>query len=172
MRVTAAETTGADRRRGVAGAGFDEVFQEERPGLVRLAFLMTGSSAAAEELVQDAFLGLLRASASGEVVENAAAFLRVVLIRRCSTWRSRRSTEASKLELLGEPGPVGEPVVDETWDALARLRPERRTALVLRYYADLPFNDIAEMLGVPSATVRTRVHRGLADLRRELSDDR
>jgi RNA polymerase sigma factor (sigma-70 family) len=156
----------------VAEARFDEVFRAERPGLVRLAFLLTGSATAAEELVQDAFLGLHRASSSGEVVENPAAFLRVVVVRRCSTWRTRRSTEASKLELLGEPGPVGEPVIDETWEALARVRPERRTALVLRYYADLPFEDIGQMLGVPPATVRTRVHRGLADLRKELSDDR
>lgn len=171
MQAATEETT-IDQQRAPADAEFDAVFTEERPGLVRLAFLLTGSAATAEELVQDAFIGLHQASRGGEVIRNPAAFLRVVLVRRCSSWRRRRSTEASKLAMLEEPGPVGEPEVDETWDALSRLRPERRIALVLRYYADLEFSAIAEILGVPSATVRTRVHRGLADLRRELPDGR
>jgi RNA polymerase sigma-70 factor, ECF subfamily len=48
------------------------------------------------------------------------------------------------------------------------VRAERRAVLVLRYYDDLPVRDIAALVGCPEATVRTRLHRGLADLRKEL----
>jgi RNA polymerase sigma factor (sigma-70 family) len=76
--------------------------------------------------------------------------------------------EADRLARVGEPGPTGLGEIDTTWDALRSLRPERRAVLVLRYYEDLSHADIAELLGCPVATVRTRLHRGLADLRKEL----
>jgi len=57
---------------------------------------------------------------------------------------------------------------DELWDALQRLDERRRTAVVLRYYADLPDDDIAGILGCRRATVRTLIHRALRDLRREM----
>jgi RNA polymerase sigma factor (sigma-70 family) len=61
-----------------------------------------------------------------------------------------------------------EHVVDEMWLALLRLSPERRAVLVLRFYEDLPHAEIARIVGCPVATVRTRVRRALADLRKEL----
>jgi RNA polymerase sigma factor (sigma-70 family) len=54
------------------------------------------------------------------------------------------------------------------WDAIERLRPDRRTVVVLRYWADLPHAEIAEVLRCPVATVRTRLHRALSDLRTEV----
>ncbi len=49
------------------------------------------------------------------------------------------------------------------------LRPERRAVVVLRYWADLPHGETAEILDCPIATVRTRLHRVLADLRKEVN---
>ena len=62
----------------------------------------------------------------------------------------------------------GEHHIDETWDAIQRLPPERRAVLVLRFYEDLAHEEIAQLLGCPVVTVRTRVHRALADLRKEV----
>jgi RNA polymerase sigma factor (sigma-70 family) len=54
------------------------------------------------------------------------------------------------------------------WDAVERLPPTRRAVVVLRYWADLPHAEIADILGCPVATVRSRLHRALADLRKEV----
>jgi RNA polymerase sigma factor (sigma-70 family) len=144
---------------------FDDVYERERAGLTRLAFLIVGSTAVAEELVQDAFAVLL---VNIDHVENPGGFVRTTLVRRCSTWRRRQRMEAERLQRMDDPPPTGDHVVDETWDALRRLRPDRRAVLVLRYYADLTHEEAAAVLGIKPATARTRAHRGLADLRKEL----
>lgn len=144
---------------------FETVYRDARAGMVHVAFLIVGSQAVAEELVQEAFVRLHR---HFDRVDNPGGFLRTTVVRLCLTWRTRADTEARGLTLLGEPGPIGEPELDTTWDALATLRPERRAVLVLRYYADMTPNEIADVLGCPAVTVRTRLHRGLADLRKVL----
>ena len=57
---------------------------------------------------------------------------------------------------------------DELWDALGRLDERRRAAIVLRFYADVPVAEIAEILDCRPVTVRTSIHRGLQQLRREI----
>jgi DNA-directed RNA polymerase specialized sigma24 family protein len=89
-------------------------------------------------------------------------------VRLAISWRRRATTESARLAVVGEPGPIGTPELDETWAALAALAPERRAALVLRFYEDLDFAAIAALMGCRVGTARTRVHRGLADLRKEL----
>jgi len=132
---------------------------------VRVAYLAIGSHAVAEELVQEAFV---RLHIHFDRVENPAGFLRTTLVRLCLTWHKRRAMEVQRLAARGEPDQTGEPAVDATWEALARIQPERRLVLVLRYYEDLSHKDIARLIGCPVATVRSRVRRGLADLRKEL----
>ena len=56
--------------------------------------------------------------------------------------------------------------------ALARLEPEHQVALVLRYWLDLPVDAIADRLGVPAGTVKSRIHNGLRRLRTILDDGR
>jgi RNA polymerase sigma factor (sigma-70 family) len=146
-------------------SSFDDVYLDEFQGMVRLAYLIVRSRAIAEELVQEAFVRL-HADFAG--IGNPGGFLRVALVRLCLTWKRRAVLESAYLDSIAEPGPTGEPVIDETWDVLARLSSERRTAIVLRFYADLSHDQIAGVTGWRVATVRTRVHRGLLDLRKEL----
>jgi DNA-directed RNA polymerase specialized sigma24 family protein len=145
---------------------FDEVFAAERAPMVRVAFLIVGSQAVAEEIVQDAFAGLY---ARFDDIDNAAAYVRTAVVRGAVTWKKRRPMETDRVARITEPGPIGIGEIDTTWDALRALRPERRAVLVLGYYEDLSHAQIAELLGCPVATVRTRLHRGLNDLRKELA---
>jgi RNA polymerase sigma factor (sigma-70 family) len=150
----------------VSGRGsFNEVFAAERGPMVRVAFLIVGSQAIAEEIAQDAFAGLY---AHFDEVDNAMAYVRTAVVRGAVSWRKRRAMETDRLARITEPGPTGIGDVDTTWDALRALRPERRAVLVLRFYEDLSHAQIAELLGCAVATVRTRLHRGLSDLRKEL----
>jgi RNA polymerase sigma factor (sigma-70 family) len=146
-------------------ASFEEVYRASHARMAQLAYVLVGSRAVGDELVHDAFARLYERF---DQVDNPGGFLRVTLVNLCSTARSRRQMEVERVARLPEPPEVGVPELDETWSALSRLRPERRTVLVLRFYEDLTHGEIAELLGCPEATVRTRLHRGLADLRKEI----
>ena len=146
------------------------LYREHGPALVRLAFLLTGDNAEAQDLVHDAFIqvaGKLDQQARGEVlpIDNVPGYLRRTVVNVCHGWHRRAATRARH-----EP-PVAEPVVlapehDEIWTALADLPVQRRTALVLRFYEDLSFDDVASVMGVRPSTARSLVRRGLASLRK------
>jgi RNA polymerase sigma factor (sigma-70 family) len=150
-----------------AGAGVDEftlVYRAERNRLRRVAYLMTGQSAVAEELVHDAFVRLHQRWATVDV---PAAYLRTTLVRLCLAWRGRTARGHAR-----EPRTVDQvelPEVDETWEQLATLPRDQRVALVLRCYEDLPVDEIARVMGCRPATARTRIHRALAKLREEMT---
>jgi RNA polymerase sigma factor (sigma-70 family) len=149
----------------VMRASFEEVYRSLRPSLIRVAFLIVGSSGEAEELVQEAFVHLHRRF---ETVDTPDAYVRVVLVRSCVRSNQRRAMESERLARVSALDRSPEYEVDEMWLALQRLSPQRRAVLVLRFYEDLPHAEIARLVGCPVATVRTRVRRALADLRKEL----
>lgn len=150
----------------LTGAGsFDAVFAAERAPMVRVAFLIVGSQAVAEEIVQDAFAGLF---VHFDAVDNAIGYVRTAVVRGAVNWKKRHAIEADRLARINGPGATHIAEIDATWDALRAVRPERRAVLVLRFYEDLSHAQIAELLGCPVTTVRTRLHRGLSDLRKEL----
>ena len=142
---------------------FDLLYQRERAGLVRLAFLLTGSQTAAEDLVQDVFL---RAASRLEAVDEPVAYLRRSVTNACWSWHRRRRRED---RLPPERAAIVAGTSDiEMWDALARLSVKRRNVLVLRYYLDLPEAEVATLLGCRVGTVKSATHRALQDLRRVL----
>jgi RNA polymerase sigma factor (sigma-70 family) len=149
----------------LAPAPFDAVFLAHRSHVVHTAYLIVGSLSVAEEIAQEAFIRLL---AHFDEVANPGGFLRTAVVRLCLTWRDRAAMERSRLELVDVSAPTGEPEIDTMWDALAGLRPERRAAIVLRFYEDLSYDEIAKIMGCHTATARTRTHRAVADLRKEL----
>jgi RNA polymerase sigma factor (sigma-70 family) len=150
------------------GGTFEGVYASEFPSIARLAYLLVGSQAVAEELAQDAFLRLFERF---DAVDNPPGFLRTVVVRLALTWLSRADMEKARLAAVGVAQPAVEPPeVDEMWQALGRLSPSRRTVLVLRFYEQLRHGEIAALLGCSAATVRSRTRRALEDLRRELGE--
>jgi len=145
---------------------FDAVYERQLDRTVRLAYLLVRSQAVAEELAQEAFLRLYE---HFEAVYNPPAFLRTTVVRLAITWQRRHRMEQHRLTVVGADRCTGaEPELDEAWAALGRLTAERRNVLVLRYYADLAYESIGELLGCSAATARSRARRALADLREEL----
>ena len=155
----------ADRRAGAPEADVARVYAEHRTRLVRLAYLMTGHRQAAEEIVHDAFA---RTHERWADIDDPAAYLRTTVANLCQTWRRRAVLERERTPAAPE-GHVAPPEVDETWALLARLPQDQRVALVLRYYEDLPVDEVARIVGCAPATVRTRAHRALHRLRREMT---
>ena len=134
--------------------------------MVRLGWLLLGSQAAAEDVVHDAFLAVHQ---RWETVDDPGAYLRATVVNMAMRTHRRRAGERAALTAIGEPPPTGDPTVDSMWDAVGRLRPDRRAVVVLRYWADLPHGEIARILGCATPTVRTRLHRALSDLRKEIT---
>jgi RNA polymerase sigma-70 factor (sigma-E family) len=142
---------------------FDDVFAGEYDRMVRLAFLLVDSNALAEEIVQDAFVRLHQRWAT---TANPGGYLRTSVVNGArSTLRRRRLERAVRSRGDDRPDRVVELQADELTDALRRLSPSRRAAVVLRYYEDLSEAEIAATLGVRPGTVKSMVHRALAELR-------
>ncbi len=137
---------------------------------VRLAHLLVADRAVAEELVQDAFVRLL--PRIGEL-EDPAAYLRATVVNLCRD-AGRRATRGRALR-RDRPSHVEPPTIPATstavWAALQGLPERQRIAVCLRFYDDLPDDEIARVLDVKEATVRSLVHRGLATLKEAVPRD-
>ena len=130
------------------------------PDAVRLAQLLTGSAAAAEDVAQDAFIGLHR---RWEVVDNPDGYVRTSVVNGARS-HGRRAGRRARALPIDRPAD-GVPRIDETWALLHELPERQRAALVLRYYEDLPLAEIATILDCRVGTVKSAIHRGLARLR-------
>ena len=134
---------------------------ERYEGLVRLGYLLTGSRSDGEDLAQTAFASLAK---SWNEVRSPRAYLRQAVVNRAADLHRRAGRELpARPEVL-----VGEPIVDETWDAVQKLSETQRTVVVLRFYEDLPLVDIAAVLGRAESTVRSDLRRALLRLRKDL----
>lgn len=158
-----------DRETGVWPSGFEAFYAEHYVGMLRMARLVTTRVHLAEEVVQDSFIELAR---RWEDVVKPEAYLRSMVINRGRT-RARRAAREQPGPGAEETLPVQEaeapPELAAVWMAMQRLSPRRRAALVLRYYEDLPDDEIAETLGCRQATVRSLIHRGLSQLQEAMT---
>lgn len=138
------------------------LYADHRASMTRLAHAITGSNAVAQEVVQDAFL---RMSGARDVRE-PVAYLRTVVVNLSRTALRRG---ARTVTLPHEPVALDPPELDELWQRVQRLPEKYRTALALRFYADMSEAQMAEAMGVRPGTVKSLVSRGLELLRKELS---
>jgi len=151
---------GPDTEPPLAGS-FEEVYRASYARMVRAAHLLTGSNETAEEVVQDAFMHLYPRF---DTVDDPAGYLYRSVVNGCWAGHRRRRV-FERLRPASRPSEVGPPEIDETWTALRRLPPRRRAVIVLRFYADLPIADIAQVLDCPPGTVKSLLHRSLAQLK-------
>ncbi|HET92368.1 MAG TPA: sigma-70 family RNA polymerase sigma factor [Chloroflexi bacterium] len=147
----------------------------------RLAYLMLQNECDAEEVVQDTFVYLFRSLHHYDAERGSFwAWLRVALVSRCRNKRRRRQFALVSLERLEAAGrglsdarkatnPAavleGQGVRQAIWEALQRVTPGARDALILRYYGGLSYAEIAEVLGCSRDAARSRVSHGKVQLR-------
>jgi len=147
-----------------------DAYVRSAPGGIRLAYLLTGDRAAAEDLVQEAFVRFVSRFRFLRYPNDFEPYLRRTIVNLSKNHFRRRAVERAYLEHEGRRAEEvsTDPDVatsDALRSALLRLPLRQRTALVLRYYEDLPDATIAELLGCRPATVRSLVARGLETLR-------
>lgn len=140
----------------------EALFLVEYAGMVRLAYTLVGSNAEAEDLVQDSFVEVSRRL---DEIDKPGAYLRTTVVSRCrSALRRRRVMNQHQ----PEPPRSLTSGAGDLWDVLGRLPEDQRIAVVLRYYGGYRSSDMAKILDMPGATVRSHLRRGLAALRKEL----
>ncbi|MEP7201010.1 MAG: sigma factor-like helix-turn-helix DNA-binding protein [Ilumatobacteraceae bacterium] len=142
-----------------AWAGSEAVYASAYRDLLRVAFVLTGSAAAAEDAVHDVFA---KVGPRIDRLIEPAAYLRVAVVNRCRSLHRRTVAAPTSDRAIGAVMDVG---LVELRDALMALPIRQRSAIVLRYVCDLPEDEIAASLKCRRSTVRTLVRRGLAELR-------
>ena len=152
-------------------ADFDSWVAARGPALMRLGYVLTGNAADAEDVVQDALSrALARWSRISEVADPDAYVRRMVVNAHVSWWRRfrRRESPVASVRDSAVTERVAPEERDRLWRACLALPADQRTAVVLRFYEDLEYAEIADLTGVREGSVRSRVSRGIAALRAEL----
>jgi len=154
-----------------------DLYRQHAVALVRLALLLVGDQASAEDVVQEAFLGLYKNWSGLNDYSRLLGYLRVAVVNG-SRGVLRARKRAWLMPTRHEP-PVwsAEAAAMATEDrrtvlaAMARLPGRQREVLVLRYYAELADNEIASVLGVSRGTVASTASRALDALGRQVKEE-
>lgn len=142
-----------------------------------LAWHLLGHAADAEDACQEALLAAWSAWPRLRDPARFDAWFDRILVNSCIE-HLRRQSRHPQAALPDDPDVPDRDAIAGSADrdaiqrALGRLSPEHRAAVVLRFWADLSTDAIAERLGVPAGTVRSRLHYALDALRAELGSDR
>ncbi|MEV5965923.1 SigE family RNA polymerase sigma factor [Kribbella sp. NPDC051952] len=149
--------------------GFAELLAGRGAALRAYAYLLTGESAAAADLVQEALLRVFSRLRVTTDVPQLEGYVRRAMLNQFIDGRRRAQLWRAKRHLLVDSGvhhDEDHTVADEVRQALATLSPRQRACVVLRYYEDLSVLEIAEQLGCAEGTVK----RHLADARTKLAN--
>jgi RNA polymerase sigma-70 factor (sigma-E family) len=147
-----------------------ELYQRHYADTLRLAYLVTGERALAEDLVQEAFLRVFARFVDLRDKDAFGPYLRRTVINLANKHFRRRKTESAYLarhgrsprDVVADPDPIGDAALRQ---ALFGLPARQRSAIVLRFYEDLSERQTADILRCRPGTVKSLVSRGLTALR-------
>ncbi|HEX6207909.1 MAG TPA: sigma-70 family RNA polymerase sigma factor [Actinomycetota bacterium] len=160
------------------GSLLEDLYADHALRAFRLAYLLTGSREAAEDVVQEAFLQVGDRLDSLRDLRAFPGYLRTVVLNlvRGRSRRMRRERLLTERAAILEPRTRREEVDigqrERLWAALHLLPHRQRAALVLRYYEDLSERDAAMVMGTTVSAVKALVSRGTRALRAMLGDMR
>jgi RNA polymerase sigma factor (sigma-70 family) len=155
------------------------LYEAHAVGLIRLAIIMLGDRAAAEDVVQDAFMGLYRHWDGLCDDANALSYARSSVLNRCRNALRQRARQERRDrdgvgELVAASAETMALVSEEhrlTLAAIRRLPGRQREALVLRFYLDMSEDETARAMRVSRGTVKSATSRAIAALGRMLRED-
>ena len=142
------------------GAAWSALFARHWPTAHRAAFLIVHDAAAAEDIAQEALLSAVRRIDSFDRRRPFRPWLHTIVVNRSLDWLRKRRHEVHLAEVPA-PAPAEPGAPGAALGALARLEPEQRALVVMRHLHGYRSSELAEMLGIPAATVRTRLARAL-----------
>jgi RNA polymerase sigma-70 factor, ECF subfamily len=168
------------RARGGEVTAYEELVRRYQGIAHRVAFVITGEAAEAEDAAQ---VGFVKAYGALDRFDTGRPFrpwlLRIVANearnrRRAAARRAALEVAAAREPERSAPSPEAEAEAGERREALLRavnaLREEDRRVIALRYFLDLSEAEMTEVLGVASGTVKSRLSRAMGRLRASLAD--
>jgi RNA polymerase sigma-70 factor (ECF subfamily) len=146
-------------------AAVDELFARHWPDAYRTALLIAHDRGAAEDIAQEAFLAALRALPRFDRRRPLRPWLHRIVVNRAIDFararRLRREVDVDAVPEMAAPPHADVTGLGALGAALARLSPEHRAVVVMRYLLELTPSEIAEALELPRGTVNSRLRRGL-----------
>ncbi len=155
------------------GCDFDSLVRQHQSMVFSFCYHFLHDRDLAEEVAQEVFLALHRNRATIQSAEHAVFWLKRVAVQRSiDAARRRKRRPQVALEQVSEPSSPpapGDPLLGEMLRRLVAALPgTSRSVMILRYQEDLDPSEIAEILGMPVATVKSHLQRSLALLREKL----
>lgn len=149
---------------------FEELVRRYQSTVYRVAFRMLGSRADAEDATQETFVRAWRGLSGFRHDSSINTWLYRIVTRRCLDKIASRRTTGTLEELEFEAGPDPVEAVERrerlrlVTQAIAKLPPEQRAALVLREFEGLSYQEVADVLGVSLPAVKGRIHRARLEI--------
>lgn len=146
---------------------FEELYGREYPGLIAVAWALSGSREDGEDLVHDTMVRALIGWRRVGLLERPGGWCHRVLVNRCRSWWRRSRTASAYLSsqqgrVPFSAGPSAEAV--SFWAAVRTLPLRQRSVVALYYAGDLLVTEIAAVLAIPEGTVRSDLSRSRAVL--------
>ena len=163
-----------------ADQGVTALYAAHAVGLIRLGFVMLGDRGTAEDVVQEAFLGLYRNWDRLNDPANALTYVRSSVLNGCRAvlrTRARRDRRDRVAARDRPPFDSAEAAVllseehQEVLAAVRKLADRQREALTLRYYLGLSTDETARVMGISPGTVKSAMSRAIATLGRTLKEE-
>ncbi|MDR7280678.1 RNA polymerase sigma factor [Catenuloplanes atrovinosus] len=168
------EGVGRESARDEDERALTEIYHACYRRLVTQVYAFTTDLTEAQDVVQEAFARALARPGTLTSLDNPEAWLRTVainVIRR--RWRRRKLLDTILMRdrpLIEAVSPPPGPERPDVHAALARIPAGYRQVITLHYFADLPVEEIAQLLDLPTGTVKSRLHRGRAAMSELLAD--
>lgn len=147
----------------------EDLFARHWPDAYRAALLIARDPAAAEDIVQEAFLAAIRALDRFDRRRPLRPWLHRIVVNRAIDWtrarQLRREVGVDGVPELAAEERSGVTGFDDLTEALETLNAEHRAVVVLRYVLEFSPGEIARLLDIPRGTVNSRMRRGLDALR-------
>jgi len=162
-------------------AAWEQLIISHQEAVFRLAYLMLGDPAEAQDAAQEAFIRAARALPRFDESRPLRPWLLKIVSNQARNHRraAGRYVAAVRRALLAEPEKVIHPAAEQAarsdahdlWAAVRRLESKDQEIVYLRYFLELPVTETASALGVPEGTVKSRLSRALARLRDVITRD-
>jgi len=161
------------RSQGGDEEAFAALFQKYKNLVYKTAYLMLGDANETEDVLQEVFIQVHKSLHTFQPSKGAfTTWLHRITVNRCLNRRRKRrplSLDESSLSSLSSRSPSSESrEVEVVRQAVSRLSEKQQAVVILRYYWELPYAEIAQILDIPVGTVKSRLNLALRTIRKEL----
>ncbi len=157
---------------------FEALFRQNEKQVFRTAYLMSGSKQEAEDILQEVFLSVWRFRETFDPARaGLTTWLHRITINECLNNHHRKGASDIDIEGLDFPETANrqpEEILITKYEyekllgTLASMDKKHQTVLVLKYFNDLPYAEMAKVLGIPLGSVKSRVNRALGCLKKQM----